>query len=73
MNNDFEHLRFLRDRQRAEVYVNSISEQLKETKFRFLKTAPISDVYRDALILFCIENNYEYDSSSWIFTIDKGK
>lgn len=73
MNNDFDHLKFKRERERADLFVSHISDQLLKTNCRFLKTYTQSGSYRDALILFCIEKNYEYSQEKGIFTIDKGE
>jgi len=54
-------------------YILKISECFSISNDYIFKTIASSDDIRDALILFCIENNYEYDSSSWIFKIYKPK
>ena len=57
-------------------YISGIDDKIKSLKSGWkLSTIPMFDYKRDALILYCIENNYKYESngSFGIFTIDKGK
>jgi len=70
---DINRLQF--EREAAKRYIYIIELEIKNLKkgIKF-KTMPLLDYNRDALILHCIENKYEYESNDGfgIFTIVKG-
>lgn len=54
----------------SEKYINSISNQISKSKADFFNTAPSKQIHYDALVLWCIENEYDYVCKGWYTTID---
>lgn len=69
---DINRLQF--EREAARRYISRIEVEIKNLKAGVkFKTIPYLDYSRDALILYCIENGYDYESNDGfgIFTIIK--